>query len=109
MAHYKEDEEERYIEEFFSYVNKDVDNWWTLIDEYKTLKIWRREWEPCSTLCMRNEAYFPNIPCNIAFELVKDLRVRKKWDHRLASYNIIHESENVITQRNKLMNYSFLL
>ena len=69
----------------------------------ENLKIWRRDWDPSTTLCMRNEAYFPDIPPDVAFTTVADIRVRKKWDHRLESYDIIDQSDGCITQYNKLM------
>tara|TARA_B110000285_G_scaffold73428_1_gene84682 strand:- start:382 stop:501 length:120 start_codon:yes stop_codon:yes gene_type:complete len=38
---------------------------------------------------MRNEMLFPDIPPDVAYDCVADIRVRKKWDHRLELYNVI--------------------
>ena len=89
-------EAEAYFDEFLSYVNSDVRTWQES-DEMENLKIWRRDWDPSTTLCMRNEAYFPNVPPEVAFTTVADIRVRKKWDHRLESYDIIDQSDECIT------------
>ena len=84
----KEEEAETYFDEFLSYVNSDIRTWQES-DEMENLKIWRRDWDPSTTLCMRNEAYFPDIAPEVAFTTVADIRGRKKWDHRLESYEII--------------------
>ena len=52
---------------------------------------------------MRNECFFPDISPDIAFTCLADLRVRKKWDHRLETYEIVEEGEDYIIQYNKLM------
>ena len=88
-------EAEQYFDEFLSYVNSDIRTWQES-DECENLKIWRRDWDPSTTLCMRNEAFFPDVPPEIAFTIVADQRVRKKWDHRLESYEVIEQTDEMI-------------
>ena len=46
---------------------------------------------------------FPDISPDIAYDCVADIRVRKKWDHRLERYDVIEQTEDWIMQYNKLM------
>ena len=88
-------EAEQYFDEFLSYVNSDIRTWQES-DDCENLKIWRRDWDPSTTLCMRNEAYFPDVSPEVAFTVVADQRVRKKWDHRLESYEVIEQTDEMI-------------
>ena len=90
------------FDEFLAYVNSDVRTWQES-DETDGIKIWRRDYDPSTTLCMRNECTFPGIPPEVAFSCVADVRVRKKWDHRIERYDIIEESDGFCFQYNKLM------
>ena len=78
------------IDEFLTYVNSDIRTWQES-DEAEGLKIWRRDYDPSTTLCMRNEALFEDIPTNVAFDVVSDVRLRKKWDHRIEFYDVLEE------------------
>ena len=49
------------------------------------------------------EMKFPGISTDIAYDCLADLRVRKKWDHRLERYDIIEETKDWVMQYNKLM------
>ena len=49
------------------------------------------------------ECLFPDIPSDVAHTVLADIRVRKKWDHRLESYEIIEHTDDYVIQRNKLM------
>ena len=62
----------------------------------ENLKIWRRDVKPSTTLCMRNEMYFPDTSPDVVFECIADVRIRKKWDHRLESYEIIERTDEWI-------------
>ena len=77
-----------HFDEFLTIVNADIRTW-EESDEAENIKIWRRNYDPSTTLCMRNEMFFPNIPPDVAYTCVADIRVRKKWDHRLERYDII--------------------
>ena len=90
------------FDEFLAYVNADIRTWQES-EEGENFKIWRRDYDPSTTLCMRNEMLFPNIPTDVAYDCVADIRVRKKWDHRLELYEIIEQTETSILQYNKLM------
>lgn len=76
------------FDEFLAYVNADIRTWQES-EEGENFKIWRRDYDPSTTLCMRNEMLFPDIPPDVAYDCVADIRVRKKWDHRLELYNVI--------------------
>ena len=52
---------------------------------------------------MRMECLFPGITTDVAFDCVADIRVRKKWDHRLERYDVIEKTDDYILQYNKLM------
>ena len=93
------------FDEFLAYVNADIRTWQES-EEGENFKIWRRDYDPSTTLCMRNEMLFPDIPPDVAYDCVADIRVRKKWDHRLELYNVIEQTEDSILQYNKLMKVS---
>ena len=76
------------FDEFLQYVNSDLRTWQESAKD-KNIQIWRRDYDPTTTLCMRNECYFPDIPPEVAFTCLADLKVRKKWDHRLETYDIV--------------------
>ena len=90
------------FDEFLAYVNADIRTWQES-DEGENFKIWRRDYDPSTTLCMRMECFFPDISPDIAYDCVAEIRVRKKWDHRLERYDVIEQTEDWIMQYNKLM------
>ena len=46
---------------------------------------------------------FPNVPPDVAYEIFADLRIRKKWDHRLAQYHLLEVTNDYQVHYNKLM------
>ena len=95
-------ETEAAFNELMEYLNSSLDTW-QVSDEQKNIKIWRRDHNPSTTLVMRMECLFPDIPTEIAHSCLSDTRVRRKWDHRLESYDVIEKTDQYIIQRNKLM------
>jgi hypothetical protein len=67
------------------------------------LIIWRRDYDPSTTLCLRMRAKFEDVTPDIAFAVLADIRVRKLWDHRLEEYRILEETDDYMVQYNKLM------
>ena len=63
------------FDEFLEYVEADLKTWHES-DEMENLKIWKRDLEPSTTLCMRNLCLFPGIPPEVAYTCVADRRVR---------------------------------
>ena len=61
--------------EFFEYFDSDLSTW-LASEEIENLKIFKREIEPSTTLCMRNICLFPGVPPDVAFVCVSDRRVR---------------------------------
>ena len=47
--------------------------------------------------------YFPEVSPDVAYDCIADIRLRKKWDHRLESFDVIERTEESILQYNKLM------
>ena len=69
-------ETEVVFEEFFEYVNSDYSSWQES-EKGVNYTLWKRNFIPSTTLCMRMEAFFPGIPPDIAFTCVADTEVRK--------------------------------
>ena len=84
------------------YLNSDIDTWQES-DEVENIKIWRREYDPSTTLCMRMVCKFPNVSPDTAFEVLADIRMRRKWDHRIEKATIIERNDQFVTQYNRLM------
>ena len=70
------------------YVNSDIGTWQESGKD-TNIEIWKRDYDPNTTLCMRSECYFPDIPPEVAYTCLADVTVRRKWDKRLESYEII--------------------
>ena len=79
------------FDEFLEMVEADIRTWQES-EKGVNFELWRRDYDPSTTLCMRMEMKFPGISTDIAYDCLADLRVRKKWDHRLESYDIIEET-----------------
>ena len=90
------------IKEFEKYIHSDYSTW-TQTDEGDNFKIYRREVDPPSTLCVRFEAVVEGVSPDNAFIAVEDIRCRKYWDHRMEHYEVIEETDDYIVQYNKLM------
>ena len=71
-----------------TYATSDLSTW-SESDKAKNLQIWRREVKSKTTLCLRNKCLFPGVPPEVAFTCITDVRVRKQWDTRIESWNII--------------------
>ena len=90
------------FDEFLEMVEADIRTWQES-EKGVNFELWRRDYDPSTTLCMRMEMKFPGISTDIAYDCLADLRVRKKWDHRLERYDIIEETKDWVMQYNKLM------
>jgi hypothetical protein len=40
-------------------------------------------------VCQKLECLFPNVDPDTAYELFADLRLRRKWDHRIEELKLI--------------------
>ena len=89
-------------DEFMELINSDISTWQES-EMTENIKIWRRDYDPSTTLCLRMECLFPNVTPDVAYKVLADIRIRKKWDHRLESYEIIEENNDWCMQYNKLM------
>ena len=89
-------------DEFMELINSDISTWQES-ETTENIKIWRRDYDPSTTLCLRMECLFPNVTPDVAYKVLADIRIRKKWDHRLESYEIIEENNDWCMQYNKLM------
>ena len=59
--------------------------------------------QPKTTLCLRAEMLFPGVPPEVAFTCIADIRVRKQWDTRIESWNVIEKTDDYAIMHNKLM------
>ena len=89
-------------DEFLEMVNADIRTWQDC-EMGNNFKLWRRDYDPSTTLCMRMEMKFPDVSTDIAYDCVADIRARKKRDHRLERYDVIEQTPDWIMQYNKLM------
>lgn len=85
-------------------VNQPRYQWIEIVNE-EDFKIWNKDHNaaPSTLLTQRVECYFRDISPDIAFECMVDLRVRKKWDHRLAYYQVLEVTRDYQMHYNKLM------
>lgn len=84
------------------YINSEYHTW-TESESGDNYKIFRREMEANTTVCIRFEALIEGVKPENAYKVVQDIRVRKYWDHRMEHYEVIEETEDTITQYNRLM------
>lgn len=90
-------------QEFLDQVNCSLNQWIEDVNE-EDFKIWHREGATSTYVEQRVECYFKDVPPDIAYECLTDLRIRKKWDHRVVYYAVLEVTDNYHLHYNKLMN-----
>jgi len=77
-------------QEFIDLINSPMSSWLPVKEE-EGIRIWNRDhdYAPSTMLSQRVECLFPNVKPDVAYEIFADLRIRKKWDHRLAEYHLL--------------------
>ena len=71
-----EDEETKIVlSEFMDLLKTDISTWQES-DMQQNIKIWRRDYDPNTTLCLRMECLFPDVTPEIAYEVLADIRLR---------------------------------
>ena len=81
------------LAEFMELLKSDISTWQES-DMSEHIKIWRREYNPNTTLCLRMECLFPDVPPEIAYEVLADIRLRSQWDSRLEKNTIVEETKD---------------
>jgi hypothetical protein len=75
---------------------------WKLIDQSKVASFYKRDWVNATTLFLRAEIMLPGVCPDHAFDVLTNLRLRKQWDKRLQSVDIIEETEVTVKSYIKL-------
>lgn len=94
--------------DFTRYLQADTASW-TQISASDDFKLWMTECEGDAadpqkfTVCLRNECFFKDVPPDVAYRCLTDVRVRRKWDHRIESYEEVDRRQHSVIMYNKLM------